>query len=139
MAPLTEIEVKQQLLGSTVQKAKMYTYTDLVGFRKLSHSKSRCGHQVYKGVVGSFYKLATSTLVHALAKEYRSLAQLHNAINAQPYFTHKGIEDCLSEYGPKIWSDGLETPFMTHTDTKEENETSYPCRLIYENKADFTR
>jgi hypothetical protein len=139
MAPLTETEVKQQLLECIVQKTKMYTYTDLVGFRKLSHSKSRSGPQVYKGVVGAFYKLATSTLVHALAKEYRSLAQLHNTINAQAYFTHDGIEDCLTKYGSKIWSDGLETPFVTHTDTEEENETSYSCRLIYKNEADFTR
>ena len=139
MEPLTETEVNQQLLGCTVQKAKMYTYTDLLGFRQLSHSKSRSGPQVYKGVVGAFYK-ATSTLVRELSEEYRSLEQLHNAINAQPYFTHERIEDCLTKYGPKIWGDGLETPFVTRTDAEEEeNKTSYSCRLIYKNKADFTR
>jgi hypothetical protein len=77
--------------------------------------------------------------MHALSEDYKSLAQIHNAINAQPYFTHEGIEDCLSKYGPYIWSDGLETPFVTHTDTEEENETSYSRRLIYKNKADLTR
>jgi hypothetical protein len=138
MAPLTEIEVKKTLLGCTARKAKTYTYTDLLGFRQLSLSKTRAGPQNYEGVAGTFYT-ATTALVHALSAEYRSSTQIHDAISIQPEFNHEAIEECLTKYGRQVWNDGHTTAFVTRRDTGDENDASYPDYLVYNVAEDLTK
>ncbi|EOA91912.1 hypothetical protein ACJQWK_03987 [Exserohilum turcicum] len=131
MSVLTQAEAKRHLLLSAGKTARTQTYTDLLGFRSLSRSRSRSGPQVYPGRVGDFY-IATKTIAEELSQRYNSWEEFYEDIEAQENFTQQKIEDLIGEYGPIIWNDGRTGPFLTMTD----NEDIYPRYLIYNNQFD---
>lgn len=115
----------------------MAKYANLLGFRKLSKSKSKHGRPTYSGKVKEFY-ITAKGIAHELSKKYDSLSALQTEIKTQESFTESLIDDMISEYGPHIWNDG-KFGFVTITDDKSDPVTEYPRHLIYSNESDRIR
>ncbi|KAF1845534.1 uncharacterized protein K460DRAFT_246190, partial [Cucurbitaria berberidis CBS 394.84] len=133
MAPLTEVEITSLLLGCTQRKTSTTTYYEPLGLTQLSLSKGPSGPPKFTGVVKKFYQ-ATQSLVDDLVGRYNSREEVQQVIQAQRTFHHEATEDCLAQYGSKIWSDGVSRPFTTTIDGD-----IYPQRLVYANKDDRSR
>lgn len=134
MAPLTHAEIKTKLLKSTGTTARIYKYTDLLGFRKLSKRSSRRGTQDFIGKPGEFYN-ASKNVAEVISRRYGSYTDLHERIKTQNDFREQEIEDLIENYGPIIWNDG-QPNFVTKTDDQGEKHQSYPRYLIYTDRND---
>lgn len=139
MSPLTQAEIKSYLLLSTTRKARMFTYTNLLGLSKLSQSKSRSGPPAYTGRVREFHE-AIRAAADELSRRYDSVSELHETIKTQEYFAETVIDEIIRVYGPVIWNDGR-SGFLTMIDDEkdEAGRPVYPRHLIYNNERDRVR
>lgn len=134
MAPLTQAEIKSQLLKSTVRAATIYKYTELLGVRKLQDTRSRHGIQSFDGKPGEFYN-ASKEVAEVISKRYRSCADLLEKIKTNNNYKEQEVEDLIAKYGPVIWNDE-DLGFVTETDDQGEVYQSQPRHLIYSNESD---
>lgn len=107
------------------KKPKQCSYTKLLGL-----SQGQGGRPAYRGILKEF-KSATSELVDELVGEFMWKEDIQSLKNEQEIFYHRGIEECLAQYGPKIWNDGVSSPYTTSPDDN--------VHLVYDNKEDQTK
>ncbi|EUC26866.1 hypothetical protein COCCADRAFT_10361 [Bipolaris zeicola 26-R-13] len=134
MAPLTQAEIKSQLLKSTVRAATICKYTELLGVRKLQDTRPRHGIQSFDGKPGEFYN-ASKEVAEVISKRYRSCADLLEKIKTNNNYKEQEVEDLIAKYGPVIWNDE-DLGFVTETDDQGEVYQSQPRHLIYSNESD---
>lgn len=108
------------------------TSNTIKGPRKHSFAKrlgliERSGRPAYRGLLNDFHE-ATNRLVNDLTGTYRWREEVQRLKTVGPAFRHEGIENCLAEYGPQVWNDGVSEPFRTNP----EGNT----RLVYKHKDD---
>jgi hypothetical protein len=131
MALMTEAEIGKLLFQCTDYKTKTCTYTRLLGFRQLSQSKCENGPQKYTGIVQEFYE-ATRDEVNTYAAHYKSRREIQEAVRDQTLVLSV-FDQCLDHYGPKVWNNGEDEPFVTLRDE------IYKRYLIFEDTEDRER
>jgi hypothetical protein len=132
MARLTENEVNAFLRECTHYSSQSRRYTRLLGFSQLSQSKRESGKQKFTGIVQELHDAANEEVI-SLTDKYTSRKQVQQAVSCQRSALQKITDNCLEPYGPKIWGNGQNEPFVTHMDQY------YRQRLIWDNMEDQKR
>lgn len=131
MTSITEAEVDKLLRECTDYKTKTRIYTRLLGFRQLSLSKCEIGPQKYTGIVQEFCE-ATKEVMNMCATRHGSRREVQEAVRDHKLLPSI-VDGCLEQYGPRIWSNGDDGPYITVRDE------FYRRHLIFEDAEDRER
>lgn len=132
MAQLTNNDINALLRGCTHYSSQSRTYTRLLGFNQLSHSKRESGKQKFTGIVQELHDAANEEVTN-LTEEYMSRKEVQQDVSRGRSALQKRTDACLEPYGPKIWGNGQNEPFVTHVDQY------YRQRLIWDDLEDRKR
>jgi hypothetical protein len=136
MAPLTQAEVKNELLAAISFTSQTTGYMERLIPRDLCLSKTPAGPQSYPGRIQDFHKESIAA-THDLVEKYVSCTEIQEKIETQQTFEEEQIEELIENWGPVIW-DGGAPDFLTRTysEYRIERKRPYPRHLVYNNEND---
>ncbi|CAO2656018.1 Nn.00g048210.m01.CDS01 [Neocucurbitaria sp. VM-36] len=117
-----QVEVTDAFNRRAKKSQQRPSYTKLLGL-----SKGQSGRPAYRGIVAEFYSVIQQ-LVDEVVGSYKWREEVQQLKDARETFYHEGIDNCLAQYGPKVWNDGVADPFTTSPEGV--------ARLVYSNKDD---
>ena len=104
-------------------------YLSRLGLINLAKDPRKCGKPDFKSVpeVQRFWD-STKPIFESIATHYKTRNAIRDALRDRRICLEEISRDCVDQFGPQVWNDGVENPFVTRVDTPSRFSKNYKAK-----------